>query len=264
MVPSLRRSAAQTAGVDERTQHTRAGEPFEVGAGLGQAQTAATDVADRDVAADEGVDVDAAGEDVAARAGEVQRSVAGGEVLDHLGGDEGQLEPGPVGAAGAERAGAVGVAVARQAAAGECAGPLDQPDGRAGQRCHREQLHDPGQPCAEVGGGEHGVQGRHGVGAGDVEVRGGATEQRRVLRAEDHPGRRPEREDGDLAPGAVGEGAGAAVDDGDPPAGPLERPRVVDRDEPRAAAGQPAPAGAERVRERQVDELGELVERPAR
>ena len=66
-----------------------------------------SDVADGEVAADEGVDVDAAGEDVASGAGEVEAGVAGGEFFDHFGGDQGQLVAGPVRAAGAERAGAV-------------------------------------------------------------------------------------------------------------------------------------------------------------
>jgi hypothetical protein len=67
---------------------------------------------------DERVDVDAAGEDVASGAGEVVSGVAEGELLDHLGGDQGQLVAGSVCAAGAEGAGAVGVAVPFQAAAG--------------------------------------------------------------------------------------------------------------------------------------------------
>jgi hypothetical protein len=46
-------------------------EPFEMGAGFGQPQAAALDVADGEVAADEGVDVEAEGEDIASGAGEV-------------------------------------------------------------------------------------------------------------------------------------------------------------------------------------------------
>ena len=130
-----------------------------------------------------------------------------GEFLDHLGGDQGQLVPGPVRAAGTERAGAVGVAVALQATAGECAGLLDQLHGRFGERCDGEQLHDAGQRGAFLCHGEHGVERRDGVGAADVEVGGGPSEQRRVLRAEDDAGWCPEREDGDLPLGAVGEGA---------------------------------------------------------
>ncbi len=82
-----------------------------------------------------------------------------------------------------------------------------------------------------------------------------------MLRAEDDAGRCPEREDGDLPPRAVGERAVAAVEDGDPPAGPLERAGLVDRDEAEAAAGEPALVGAERVRHRCVSQVGELVER---
>ena len=58
--------------MDEWSQQSRPLEPLEVGAGLGEPQPAAVDVADAEVAADQGVDVDAAGQDVAAGAGEVE------------------------------------------------------------------------------------------------------------------------------------------------------------------------------------------------
>ena len=130
-----------------------------------------------------------------------------GEFLDHFGGDQGQLVPGPVCAAGTERAGAVGVAVTLQATAGQCAGLLDQLHGCCDERCDGEQLDDAGHRGAFLCHGEHGVERRDGVGAADVEVGGGMSEQRRVLRTEDDAGWCPEREDGDLPLETIGEGA---------------------------------------------------------
>ena len=54
----------------------------------------------RELATDEGVDVDAPGEDVASGAGEVEACVSGGEVLDDLCGDERQFVAGAAGRRG--------------------------------------------------------------------------------------------------------------------------------------------------------------------
>ena len=104
--------------MDEGSGQTRTVEPLEVRARLGQAQPTAVDVADEEVAADQGVDVDAAGQNVASGAGEVEAGVAGGEFFHHFRCDQGELVPGPVRPAGAEGAGAVGVAVTLEATAG--------------------------------------------------------------------------------------------------------------------------------------------------
>lgn len=53
----------------------------------------------------------------------------------------------------------------------------------------------------------------------------------------------------------------AVVDDGDPPAGPLERAGLGDGDDAEAAASEPALPRSERVRRRHVLKLGELGER---
>ena len=87
------------------------------------------------------------------------------------------------------------------------------------------------------------------------------SEQRRVLRAEDDAGWCPERQHGDLPVRTVGEGAVGVVDDGDPPAGPLERAWVGDGDHAEVTAGEPALPRSERVRRRQVVELRQLGER---
>ena len=78
------------------------------------------------------------------------------------------------------------------------------------------------------------------------------SEQRRVLRTEDDAGWCPEREHGDLVLGTVDEGAVAVVDDGDPPAGPLEGAGLGDGDHAEVTAGEPALPRGERVRRRQV------------
>jgi hypothetical protein len=55
---------AEATAVDEWSQQTRPLEPLEVRARLGQAQPTAVDVADEEVAADQGVHVDTAGQDL--------------------------------------------------------------------------------------------------------------------------------------------------------------------------------------------------------
>jgi hypothetical protein len=60
---------AQPAAVDEVAQDARVGEPLEVGARLAQAAADALGLADAEAPADERVEVDAAGDDVAARLG---------------------------------------------------------------------------------------------------------------------------------------------------------------------------------------------------
>jgi len=103
---------AEPATMNEGPKKAGPVKPFEVGAGFGEALTTAEDVADVEVASDEGVEVNAAGEDVAAGAGEVVRGISLGEYFDDFGGDQGEVVAGSVGAAGAERAGVGGVAVA--------------------------------------------------------------------------------------------------------------------------------------------------------
>ena len=65
---------AEPAAVDEGPEQAGAGEAFEACAGLSKAQAAAADGADGELPPDEGVDVDATGEDVAPGAGESRRA----------------------------------------------------------------------------------------------------------------------------------------------------------------------------------------------
>src|SRR5690606_21204682 len=99
---------------------------FEVGAGLAASAAAAQDIADGEGAADECVEVDAAGEDVAAGGGEGEWGAGVGEFLECLGGDEGEVVAGAAVGAGAEGARAVGVAVAVESAAFDGVGDVEQ------------------------------------------------------------------------------------------------------------------------------------------
>src|SRR3954452_24418191 len=125
---------AHTAAVYQRAQEPRARQLLQVAAGLGEPEPAAVDLADPEVATDERVDVDAAGEDVAPSAREVERRVAGGEVLHHLRRDKSQLVAGPVSGARAQRAGAARVAVPVQSAPGDGTGGVEDLHWRLGVR----------------------------------------------------------------------------------------------------------------------------------
>src|SRR5690242_4742238 len=109
---------AQAAAVDEWPQQSRPAEAIQMDAGLAQPTALAEDLADVEGATDQCVDVDAAGQDVATGAGELQCVPGRGELVEHLRGDEGQVVAGaPVGA-GAEGAGARGVPVAVESTPG--------------------------------------------------------------------------------------------------------------------------------------------------
>ena len=88
IVPSLEDVGAQAAAVDEVAEDPVVGEPLEVGAGLAQAAADALGLADAETAADERVEVDAAGDDVAARFGGREA-----ELVDDLGLDQRQVVP---------------------------------------------------------------------------------------------------------------------------------------------------------------------------
>ena len=70
-----------------------------------------SDLADAEGAADQSVDVDAPGEDVAAGPGEVERVAGCGELVEDFGGDQGQVVSGATVGAGTERTGTGCVAV---------------------------------------------------------------------------------------------------------------------------------------------------------
>ena len=148
----------------------------------------------------ESVDVDASCEDVASGAGEVEGVSCGGELVENLGCDEGQAVAGASVATGAEGAGAGGVAVTVEPAAGVGPGSVQELHRRFG--CGRH-----GQPfdaALEVGrgGGRDGAQYRvqrgDGVSRSDREVLGGAAEQRGGLRTENDPWWRAERQSSHL------------------------------------------------------------------
>jgi hypothetical protein len=87
--------------VDEWAEQAGTAEPVEVYARLTQTAPLAEHVADAEGAADEGVDVDATGQDVAPGGGEVDGVAGGGELVEHLGGDQGEV----VGRVGVRRGG---------------------------------------------------------------------------------------------------------------------------------------------------------------
>ena len=102
---------AQPAAMDEVAEDPRVGEALELGAGLAQAAADALGLSDAEAAADERVEVDAAGDDVAAGLGGRQA-----ELVDDLGLDQRQVVA--VGVRVGEGAGGLVVAVADEPAAG--------------------------------------------------------------------------------------------------------------------------------------------------
>ena len=88
-------------------------ETVQVHARFAQPAALAHDLADAEGAADQSVDVDAPGEDVAAGPGEVERVAGCGELVEDFAGDQGQVVTGAAAGAGTERTGTGGVAVTR-------------------------------------------------------------------------------------------------------------------------------------------------------
>ena len=82
IVPPSSHIRAQPAAVDEVAQDARVGEALEVGARLAQAAADALGLADAEAPADERVEVDAAGDDVAARLGGRQAELVYDLALD--------------------------------------------------------------------------------------------------------------------------------------------------------------------------------------
>jgi hypothetical protein len=85
---------AQAATVNEWPQQSRSAEAVEVHARLAQSTTLADHLADAEGAADQSVDVHAAGEDIASCAVEVQGVTGGGELVKDLCGDKVRSLPG--------------------------------------------------------------------------------------------------------------------------------------------------------------------------
>lgn len=105
---------------------------------LAQPRAAATDFPDPEVPADQPVDVDAAGDHIAAVLIGRQRRVLGvGEGLEHLGGDQRQGAARDTGGEGAQ---AVDVAVAFEPAPRVGARGLHLPDGSLGARTQADRL----------------------------------------------------------------------------------------------------------------------------
>jgi hypothetical protein len=102
--------------VNQLAQHALVGETLQVGAGLTEPAPDAFDVPDPETLSDKGVQVDAAGDDVASslRIPELV-AVGRGEFVEHFGLDKRQVVADAVPAAWGEGTGTVGVSVAVQA-----------------------------------------------------------------------------------------------------------------------------------------------------
>jgi len=225
---------SEATAVDESPEGAGLGETLKVSAGLAETLTETLDVADEEVAPDKTVEVDTAGDDVAAGVGVGEAApVREHEFIEHLGLDEGQVVPSCGRGARAEGASLGGVPVAFESASGQCSRVRDEP-----HRCLRAVSDRHGlDHAAECGIGHDcrrgGVQTGHRVARNDVKARQGRPRQVRRPGAQHHPGGRSEHEHRAAAPCALG------PDDGDPIAGPVERLRFRQLREPKAAARQP-------------------------
>ena len=132
-MPGREDVGAQPAAVDEVAQDARVGEALEVGARLAQAAADALGLADAEAPADERVEVDAAGDDVAARLGGREP-----ELVDDLALDQRQVVA--VGVGVGERALVREVAVALEAAAGVGLRAVDELHRRLGGGRDRDRL----------------------------------------------------------------------------------------------------------------------------
>ena len=109
---------SEAAAVNQFPQHSLVGEAFQVGAGLTEPAPDAFHIADPEALSDKGVQVDAAGDDVASSL-RISESVAvgQGEFVEHFSLDQGQVVTAAAPAARGESADLVGVSVALQAPA---------------------------------------------------------------------------------------------------------------------------------------------------
>ena len=129
----------------ETAKHARRGKPLQVRARLGEPAADTLDLADPEAVADEGVQPDPAGDDVAAGLLPGDLDAVRRERVERLGLDQRQL----VAAAGAgERAGSAGVAVAVETATRDSLCLPDALERRLGRRCHQES----GDDAARLGG----------------------------------------------------------------------------------------------------------------
>jgi hypothetical protein len=200
---------------------------LEVGARFAESPADALDRSDPEPLADQSVQVDAAGDDVPSRSPDGQV-----EVVEHFRLDQRQIMSQSV--LVRERAAAGEVAVALEAASGNCERLVDEHDRSLGIGCDGDRLDGSGSSCRRrrLGGPERHVGRRDQVAGRDfVEA---------LLARERVPGdarRRPECDD-----------ASAGVQDRDPRPGPAERGRIADRDEAQAAATEPVAPDRPRLR----------------
>ena len=105
MVPAAKDVGSEAAAVDQFAQHALVGESLQVGAGLTEPAPDTFDVADPEALSDKGVQVDAAGDDVASSL-RVPESVAvgQGEFVEHFSLDQRQVVADAPPAAGGEGA----------------------------------------------------------------------------------------------------------------------------------------------------------------
>src|SRR3954447_3330224 len=209
---------AQPAAVDEVAQDAGVGEALEMGARLAQAAADALGLADAEAPPDERVEVDPAGDDVAARLGGREA-----ELLDDLALDQRQIVA--VGVGVGERALVREIAVALEAAAGVGVRAVDELHRGLGGGRDRERLDRAvGAPLARR---RHEVVPRDDVAGLDVIE---APAQRRPRK----PARRR----------AVGDRGPVASEESEPRPGPSELLRPPDRQEAGPARGEPdAPRG---------------------
>ena len=202
-------------------------QPLEVRARLGETPADALDLPDQEAAADEGVQPDAAGDDVAARLFPGDLDPLGSERLERLRLDQRQLV---AAACARERSLTAEVPVALEPTSRDRPSYLDATERPFGRRRDQEA----GDETARLGR----LAVRHRYVETELERRDhdaldeGASAREQPGGIQQRPGRNAEHEDGVAV--AVGR-----LDRGDPVSRPRERRRVVDRHEPEVAAGEP-------------------------
>ena len=215
---------SEAAAVNQFAQHALVGESLQVGAGLTEPAPDAFDVADPEALSDKGVQVDAAGDDVASSL-RIPESVAvgQGEFVEHF--DQRQVVADAAPAARGEGADAVGVSVAVQASA------RDRPcgryllHGRLGAVGDRYDLDPTALRWPRRIGAPRRVEGGDDVPLLYREIGGRSPQQRGTLWAENGAGRRAEHQHSRLFLGL-----GRLGEDGYPVPGPLKPRCIGDRD----------------------------------
>src|SRR5688572_26271591 len=217
---------SEAAAVNQFPQHALVGEAFQVGAGLTEPAPDAFHIADPEALSDKGVQVDAAGDDVASSL-RISESVAvgQGEFVEHFGLDQGQVVAAAAPAARGESADLVGVSVALQAPARDRPCSRYLLHGRLRAVGDRDDLNATALRWPRRNGAPCRVEGGDDVPLRYWEISRRSAQQRGTLWAQHGAGRRAEHQHSLLL-----SPLGCRVEHGYPVPGPLKPRCIGDRD----------------------------------